>query len=157
MKKYLGILLLGGCTLTLLSFQQQKAKEKKPPVYRGKTFLAGGVYGNGKVPAKVFDSLMKLPLVSVDSANISHSVTEFTFTYAERGAYEDSTGTMKIMTDYFTANSDKGLLPDYYINSLKDRVKYGDTVYYSEIIGRFGDSAGTRYLSAPMKIILTEK
>ena len=156
MKKYLGILLLGGCIITLASFQQQKPKDKKP-TYRGKTFLAGGVYGNGKVPAKVFDSLMKLPLVSVDSANISHPVTEFSFTYAERGAYEDSTGTLKIMTDYFSVSSEKGLLPDYYINSLKDRVKYGDTVYYNEVIGRFADSLGTKYMSAPIKIILTDK
>ncbi len=156
MKKYLGILLLGGCTLTLLSFQQEKPKVKRP-VYKGKTFLAGGIYGNGTIPAKVFDSLMKQPLVSIDSNNISHPVTDFSFTYAERGAYEDSTGTLKIMTDYFTITSENGKLPDYYINSLKDRVKYGDTVFYNEVVGRFSDTGHTRYLSAPIKIILTEK
>jgi hypothetical protein len=158
MKKYLGILLLSGLTLTLFSFQQEKPKEqKKKIVYKGSTFLAGGIYGNGKIPAKVFDSLVRLPLISKDSANVTHPVIEYSFTYAERGAYEDSTGKLQIMTDYFTTISDKGLLPDYYLNSLKDRIKYGDTVYYSEVIGRLSDSLGSHYYSTPIKLILTEK
>jgi hypothetical protein len=159
MKKYLGILLVSGLTLTLFSFQQQKPKEqpkKKKIVFKGKTFLAGGTYGNGTIPVEKFESLMKLPLVSIDTANVTHPVIEYTFTYAERGAYEDSTGKLRIMTDYFTANSDNGLLPQYYLNSLNGRIKYGDTVYYSEVISSYGDSA-SRYHSLPIKLILTEK
>lgn len=158
MKKYYGILLLGGLILCSFGFQENKPKEqKKKVIYKGATFLAGGKYGEGKIPYRVFDSLMRTRLVSKDSSGNFHEVNSFTFTYAERGAFEDSTGTLKIMTDYYTAESENGLLPDYFIKSLKERVKYGDTVYYFDVMSRMNpDSTKTSYYSLPVKLILTK-
>jgi len=157
MKKYTGFLLLGGLLLAFSSFQQarQQQPKQKKMVYKGKTVL-GDSYSGGTIPAARFESLMKQPLVSVDSADAAHPVLEFTFTYAERGAYEDSTGKLRIMTDYYTVNSENGVLPEYYINSLSGRIKYGDTVFYSEVISSFGDST-KKYHSQPIKLILTEQ
>jgi hypothetical protein len=158
MKKYFGIITLAVSLLGVCSFQGKQTSNKKPAkiVFKGTTFLSGGNVGNGKISAKEFESLMKQPLVSKDSQGVLHPVVSYSFTYAERGAYEDSTGTLRIMTDYFTTESENGQLPAYYINSLKDRVKYGDTVYYFNVQAAAADTGNAKYHSLPMKLILTK-
>ncbi|KAA5532458.1 hypothetical protein F0919_16860 [Taibaiella lutea] len=156
MKKYPGILLLTITLFAAFSFQTNPAAKKKKIDFKGSTFLAGGLAGNGKISAKEFESLMKQPLVSKDSQGVLHAVASYSFTYAERGAYEDSTGTLRIMTDYYTAESENGKLPEYYVNSLKERIKYGDTVYYFDVMASVADTGAARYHSLPLKLILTK-
>src|SRR6185312_4021812 len=88
---------------------------------------------SGKISKHVFDSLIGYGLIAKDSANKEHPVVQYTFTYAERGAYEDSTGRLKIMTDYQTIESDKGKLPEFWTKLLKERTKGGDTATFTEI------------------------
>jgi len=158
MKKYFGTLLLAVSLFALYSFQSRQTGDKKPAkiVFKGTTFLSGGTAGNGKISAAAFESMMKLPLVSKDSSGNLHKVVSFSCTYAERGAYEDSTGTLRIMTDYYSAESDNGKLPDYYVNGLKDRIKYGDTVYYFNVQAAVADTGKATYHSLPVKLILTK-
>jgi hypothetical protein len=156
MKKYLIGLFMGVTVLTAMAFQTQKKPEaKKKIVHKGKAFLYNGM-GSGKISKRMFDSLLNYNLIARDTQNREHPVTQFSFTYAERGVYEDSTGKPQIMTDYYSAESDKGRLPDFWRNSIKERTKQGDTAMFYEIISNYGDSAGTRFYAEPLKLIITD-
>lgn len=153
MKKYLIGCLLGGIIFSTLAFQ--KPDDKKKIVHKGKAYLFNGM-GSGKISKQVFDSLLQYTLIAKDSQNREHPVLQYTFTYAERGVYEDSTGQMRIMTDYNSIESDNGKLPGYWITNLKKISKAGDTAIFSEIISTYGDPKRTRFYAQPLKLILTD-
>jgi hypothetical protein len=156
MKKYLIGLMMIGIVFSTLAFQvQKKPVEKKKIVHKGKTYLFNGT-SNGSISKKMFDSLLNYNLVARDTQNREHPVIQYTFTYAERGAYEDSTGKLRIMTDYYSVESEKGKLPDYWINSIRERSKAGDTAMFYEVLSTYQDSLRTRFYSEPLKLIITD-
>jgi hypothetical protein len=156
MKKYLIGLIMTGIIFGTLAFQvQKKPVEKKKIVHKGKTYLFNGM-GNGKISKKMFDSLLDYNLIARDTQNREHPVIQYTFTYAERGAYEDSTGKLRIMTDYYSMDSEKGKLPDYWARSIKERSKAGDTAMFFEVLSTYQDSLRTRFYAEPLKLIITD-
>jgi hypothetical protein len=156
MKKYLIGLIMTGIVFCTLAFQvQKKPVEKKKIVHKGKTYLFNGM-GSGKISKKMFDSLINYNLIARDSQNREHPVIQFTFTYAERGAYEDTTGKLRIMTDYNSIESEQGKLPDFWTRNLKERSKAGDTAIFSEVLSTYQDSLRTRFYAEPLKLIITD-
>lgn len=156
MKKYLIGLIMTGIIFGTLAFQvQKKPIEKKKVVHKGKTYLLNGT-GSGKISKKMFDSLISYNLIARDSQNREHPVIQFTFTYAERGAYEDTTGRLRIMTDYNSIESEQGKLPDFWMRNLKERSKAGDTAIFSEVLSTYQDSLRARFYAEPLKLIITD-
>lgn len=156
MKKYLIGLIMTGIIFSTLAFQmQKKPAEKKKIVHKGKTYLFNGI-GNGKISKKLLDSLLNYNLIARDTQNREHPVIQFTFTYAERGAYEDSTGKLRIMTDYYSIESEQGKLPDFWMRNFRERSKAGDTAIFSEVLSTYQDSLRTRFYAEPLKLIITD-
>lgn len=135
----------------------QKPVQGKPKVtFKGTTYADNGAIAAGKISVKDFERVLKSKLVSKDSAGRLNPVISFNFSYAERGVFEDSTGKMRIMTEYYAIQSELGELPDFFLNSIKGLAKHGDTIIYNEILTFFPDSAKTRYYSKPLRLILTD-
>ncbi len=156
MKKYIIGLSIAGISLCMLVAQAQKPQQKKKVAFKGKTYLYGGSVGNGKISEKIFDSLIAYPPVAKDTNNVERHVTQFTFSYAERGLYEDSTGTMRIMTEYYNTESVNGKLPEDWIANIRRRSKQGDTVIIYDVMARYADTGNVRFYSEPVKLILTD-
>jgi hypothetical protein len=156
MKKYFSIALIGliSATWWMSQAQSQKGNPTKPPktVFKGKTFLSGGTISSGKISKKMFDSLIALPLYSQDTAGNLNRVNEFTFTYAERGIFEDSTGKERIMTDYFNQYCEKGVLPEDWLRYVRERSKFGDSAIFQNIIS----NNGANYHSQPLRLLIVE-
>lgn len=139
-----------------MAFQAKKKPDgKKKIVHKGKTYLMNGT-GSGTISKRLFDSLINFNLMSRDTQNREHPVVQYTFTYAERGIFEDSTGKLKIMTDYYSVESDKGKLPEYWLRNIRERSKEGDTAMFFEVLSTYGDSLRTRFYTEPLKLIITE-
>ena len=156
MKKYLIGLIMTGIIFGTLAFQvQKKPVEKKKIVHKGKAYLFNGM-GSGKISKKMLDSLLNYNLIARDTQNREHPVIQFTFTYAERGAYEDSTGKLRIMTEYYSIESEQGKLPDFWMRNLRERSKAGDTAIFSEVLSTYQDSLRTRFYAEPLKLIITD-
>jgi hypothetical protein len=156
MKKYIIGLSIAGISLCMVVAQAQKPQQKKKVAFKGKTYLYGGSIGNGKISKKMFDSLIAYPPVAKDTNSIERSVTQFNFSYAERGLYEDSTGTLRIMTEYYNTESVNGKLPDDWVANMRTRSKGGDTVIIYDVMAKYSDSVNTRFYSEPIKLILTD-
>lgn len=139
---------------TLAQAQQQQPKKK--PVHKGKAFLADGKTNSGGISKAAFDSLMAYPLIAKDTLGREHKVLGYTFSYAERGLFEDSTGKLKIMTDYYGTETEKGLLPDYWLKTMRDRTKGGDTAYFDLIIANYTDTGKAFFYAEPFKIYLRD-
>jgi hypothetical protein len=155
MKKILVGGLIFTVILSVLAVAQQPQKKGKT-FYKGRTYLAGGVITNGTISKAQFDSLIAYPLLARDTSGKEHPVITYTFVYAERGVFEDSMGKMKIMTDYYSVESDKGQMPDVWVKNVRKRSKSGDTAYFNEVISTYADSVRTRFHSEPLKLIITE-
>lgn len=156
MKKHVIGLSIISIVFGVLIAHAQKPGEKKKIVYKGTSYLFGGQYGNGRISKKAFDSLIGYGLVAKDTSGQLHPVSRFTFVYAERGAYEDSTGKLRIMADYYSVESDAGKLPEFWIKSLKERTKRGDTAFFSEIWAPYTDSAKAHFRAEPLRLIITD-
>ncbi|MFT4062268.1 MAG: hypothetical protein QM642_07930 [Edaphocola sp.] len=157
MKKITAWAVLGLLAIGSWAFQANKEQtSKKKVVFKGTTFLADGVHGNGTIGKTAFDSLLHFGLTSRDSANNLHLVASFTFGYAERGAYEDSTGTLRIMTDYYSVESEGGRLPPEWVAGILDRTKEGDTATFFDVVASYADTGGAKYHSKPLKLIIKE-
>lgn len=156
MRKYLTGSGIIGISLMVAVSTAQKPQAPKKVVYKGKAYLAGGNISGGKISKKQFDSLIAFPLIAKDTTNADRSVSSFTFTYAERGVYEDSTGKPRIMADYYTTEGEQGKLPAGWVEQIRSRTKEGDTVFYLHVMGTYPDSLHTRFPAEPIKLILTE-
>jgi len=158
MKKYLTgvgvVLIMAG----VWAVQAQKPQERKKIVYKGKTYLQDAQYAhNSRISKKAFDSLLAYGLVVRDSLNREYQAARYTFTYAERGVFEDSTGKLRIMTDYYSTESFAGKLPPEWLQPIRDRSKAGDTAFFFEVIYyQPGDTTRKQYHSEPLKLILTD-
>ncbi|WP_118951836.1 hypothetical protein [Taibaiella helva] len=155
MKKYLAVLGIIGISMGVVASTAQKPQVGKKK-YKGKAFLAGGTIGSGKISKKLFDSLIAYPLAGLDTANKERAVASFMFSYAERGVYEDSTGKLRIMADYYATESTKGKLADDWVAQIRTRSKQGDTAFFFDIKGSYGDSLHTRFPVEPITLIITE-
>jgi hypothetical protein len=158
MRKYiigLGIVGISFCMIIAQAQQVQKPQKKKV-TFKGKTYLHGGAIGNGKISKRLFDSLLAYPPVAKDTGNTDRAVTQFTFSYAERGLYEDSTGRQRIMTEYYNTESINGRLPQEWISSIRAKSKAGDTVIIYDVMARYADTGNARFYAEPIKLVLTE-
>lgn len=129
--------------------KKELPKIKYTPVYLGHSNLDGG-----NVTKRVFDSLLKQGVTSRDSAGRNFKVTGFAFSYAERNLYEDSVGTLMILTDYLTEYCFGDTLSSFLLQNITDRSKSGDTVYFDQLslISPEGTGANGKY----MKFVLVK-
>lgn len=134
----------------------QKAEPKKKIIHKGKAFLSDGKTGSGKISKKAFDSLIAYPLIAKDSLGREHKVIGYTFSYSERGLYEDSMGTPRIMADFYSTESEGGQLPDFWLQNIRERSKGGDTAYFDQVISKYTDTGKSFFYAEPIKLIITE-
>lgn len=136
--------------------QQKPQQQKKKVTFRGISYLYGGLITSGQISKKMFDSLIAYPLVAKDSTMQDQPVLQFHFSYSERGVYEDSTGTPRIMTDHYHTESVKGKIPDDWVMSMRNRSKRGDTAIFYDILAACGDSLKGRFYAQPIKLVITD-
>ena len=148
------ILAIGGLLLVIGHLYAQV--NPKTVKHSGKTYLSGGVFDGGKLSAKLFDSLIKLPLVSMDTLNQPHDASFYNFTYVERNLYEDSLGRPEIIADYYSFDCIDGKIPDMWKKSLKLRIKQGDTILINNVQSYYKDKKLTKFYTQPIKIVITK-
>lgn len=157
MRKYvLPVLVAGVVFAGSLVQAQQKSPQKKKIVHKGKACLADGKTGTGAISKAAFDSLVAYPLIARDTQGREHKVLSYAFSYAERGLFEDSTGKLKIMTDYYATESEKGKLPEFWLKNIRERSKAGDTVYFDLIISNYTDTGRSYFYAEPFKLVITD-
>lgn len=151
-------LIMSGLFLVVSAWAQsgKDAKDKKPKntfpgfaVYLGKSDLTGV---DLRVSKRVFDSLMKQGLTSRDSSGKPFQFHSFMFTYGERNLYEDSVGTLMILTDLLSEYCPGNTLTENISGSLFQRTKKGDTAYIDDIL--LVDDKGKSRKGRAMRIIL---
>ncbi len=134
----------------------QKAEPPKKITHKGKAFLSDGKTSSGTINKRVFDSLIAYPLVAKDTLGREHQVIGYTFSYSERGLYEDSTGKLRIMADFYSTASENGKLPDFWLQNIRERSKGGDTAYFDQVISKYADTGKSFFYVQPLKLIITE-
>lgn len=157
MRKYVLPVLVAGILLAGSLVQaQQKSPQKKKIVHKGKACLADGKTAAGTISKAAFDSLMAYPLIARDTQGREHKVISYSFSYAERGLFEDSTGKLKIMTDYYAIESERGTLPEFWLKNIKERSKGGDTAYFDLILSNYTDTGKSFFYAEPFKLVITD-
>lgn len=145
------LLLPVGVFMFLGIWAQEKAKEKpKPiPVYLGKSDIR-----DTTVPENIFDSLLQQGLTSRDSLGKEYTVSSFLLTYGERNLYEDSVGSLIVLTDLLTHPCDSGKLAPFLLENITERSKPGDTVYFDQVLVRAPEGYSANGKS--MRLVLTK-
>lgn len=105
---------------------KQPAAKKVPVV---DVLLGRSSLTSGRLPKRVFDSLVKQHLRLADGGKIQG----FTFTYAEHMLYEDSVGNPLRLVDYLVEYCPGDSLTPGINSSIFERTKAGDTAYFSKI------------------------
>ncbi|OSZ78305.1 hypothetical protein CAP35_08600 [Chitinophagaceae bacterium IBVUCB1] len=126
-----------------------KPKPKPIPVYLGKSNRDGGL-----MPYRQFNELVAQGLTSKDSAGKVFTVTSFMLNYGERNLYEDSVGNPLIVTDYMAQMCEGDTLATFLKNSLTERTKPGDTVYFEMIYVKAPEGYAAH--GKTMKFVLTK-
>jgi hypothetical protein len=137
MKRSLNILLLLACMMSALAVWAQTGKKTERPaahkpaalVYLGHSSLT-----EGDISKQAFDSLLKQGLTAKDSLGKACKVYSFMFNYGERNLYEDSMGTLTVMTDYMMEECPGDTLTPNISASIYDRTKAGDTAYFDSVM-----------------------
>lgn len=130
-KTFLPALLLSGVCLT--AFLPQEIVDPDPPKGLITAYLGNSTYSGGKIPKRVFDSLLVQGITARDSVDTSFQVHSFVFSYGERKLYEDSIGNLIVMTDYLTEYCTGSMLNPAIQAIMPTRSKKGDTVYFDNI------------------------
>ncbi len=163
MKRTANILLL--TFFTFLSYfvwaqkekKEDKSKDKnvaaKPKYEQVYSYLGKSDFKGGPIAKRIFDSLVKQGICAKDEKGHIYPVTEFNFTYGEKNLYEDSIGNLKVMTDYLLEKCIGDSVTTAIANSMAERSKDGDTVYYDKIIVTRPDNTTT--IAKPMKFAIT--
>lgn len=128
-------------------------KPYKPPTYP--VFLGKSLSGADlKISKKDFDTYMKQGLTAKDSSGQPMQFHGFMFTYGERNLYEDSAGSLIVLTDLMAEYCFGDTLSANISSNLYQRSKAGDTAYIDDI--QLVDVHGKSKLGRSMRIILTK-
>ncbi len=130
MKKISLLLLVFTGILAVVAVAQQAGKKV---VYSGISYMGDRQTRSGTISKQKFDALIALPLFSRDSNGVEYPVSDFSFTYAERALYQDTTGASMITTDYFSTTCPGGKLPEDWVKIMQERSKPGDTAFFDHI------------------------
>ena len=149
------ILAIAGLVMIIGQLYGQNQVKLKTVKHAGKTYLAGATFAGGYLSAKLFDSLIHLPLISMDTLNHPHQSSYYYLTYIERNLYEDSVGHPQIIADYYSVDCFDGKVPDAWLNSLHARVKEGDTILITNVHSYYNNKLMTKFYTEPLKIVLT--
>lgn len=136
------------CTVAILWAQKPKPVVKEPK--RGQAYLSDKVTNGGNISVAKFLELINNPILVKDEDGQFYPVTSFTYTYAERGLFEDETGRAFISTDYISSNCnaqlDKGMASDMHY-----RAKAGDTAFIDFVTFLAPESKDGKTAAGPMK------
>jgi hypothetical protein len=136
---FITILIL--CTTFLAYAQKSKTTIQKSSVEttnkKTKTIWAywgDNTYGDKNMTKRVFDSLIKTPLQSVDSSKKTYSVLSFDMVLTERNLYEDSIGNAIIVPDYSSYNNKGAVMNENHLSYILNHSKIGDTLFINDVI-----------------------
>jgi len=140
MKAYL-ITILILCTAFYAVAQKGKTTIQKSSIEitnkKPKTIWAywgDNTYGDKNITKRVFDSLIKTPLQSVDSSKKTYNVLSFDMVLAERNLYEDSIGNAIIVPDYSSYNNKGAVMNENHLSYILNHSKIGDTLFINDVI-----------------------
>jgi len=142
-------------TAGMLWAQKQKAPVKDDR--KGQAYLSDKATATGNISVDNFHKLISEPVWVKDSAGNFYPVQTFTYTYAERGMFEDETGKEFISTDYLSSHCkdklDKGMA-----NDMQYRAKAGDTAYIEQVMYLLPNKEGKQAAvqAQGIKLILTK-
>jgi len=156
MKKYLKFSLPLLMSVGLVAnAQNAKAPETSKALYTA-TLGENGYKNGSRVSVNKLDSLLALPIYLTDTAGNTYLSEGYEFLYAERGAYEDSTGKPVILTDYLSINVFGSTIPVFFADEIRTLYKAGDTLIYGHIMGKkLGAEKPETITSTPIKIVIT--
>lgn len=144
-------------TLLLLAVATIVVAQQSKVVYSGQSYMGDKKTQSGTISKAQFDSLIALPLYSVDTGGNTYQCSDFTFTYAERALYQDSLGHPLVTTDYFSTNSAAGRLDSFWLNHIREKSKAGDTAYFDNIAVIDSVSAKKAFFyTEPIKLVITK-
>lgn len=144
------------CIGIVANAQNAKAPEKNKTVYTA-TLGENGYKHGSRVSVSQLDSLLALPIYLNDNEGNVFLSEGYEFLYAERGAYEDSTGKPVILTDYLSINVFGSTIPAFFADEIRTLYKAGDTLIYGHIIGKkTGAEKPETISSTPIKIVITK-
>ncbi|WP_123985375.1 hypothetical protein [Taibaiella soli] len=152
---YIGSVAL--CLFSMAVWAQKPKKEMKkpvtPPVAMKETqvYLGNSLLSGGEITKHQFDSLVAQGLKTDMGVG---TVSGFTFSYAERGIFEDSVGNPIERVELLSEVCKGDTLPAYLKSSLVERSKRGDTAYFEHVAVRTVDGAVVPGKS--MKFVLTK-
>jgi hypothetical protein len=152
-KRSLLALIFAGMAVAMV-FAQQNTKKI---VYSGSSYMGDHQTQSGSVSKEKFDALITLPLFAKDSNGVEHQVSDFSFTYAERALYQDSTGVPIITTDYFSTTCPGGRLSEDWIKNIQERSKPGDTAYF-DYITTIDSTKGKpkMFITTPIQLVISK-
>jgi len=90
--------------------------------------------GDKTINKASFDSLIRTPLLSIDSNNKNYNVEFYDMVFAERNLYEDSVGNAIIVPDYSSYNNKGAVMNESHLNYIINHAKIGDTLFVNDII-----------------------
>lgn len=140
--------------LILLSLGYTLAQEKTGYKVVGKTYLADTTQYAKGIDSATAMRMLRRQMLSRDSAGVLHPVSTYTFTYASRGVFSDAEGRPFVGTDYFSTQSEKGILPQIWLDILPSKLKAGDTIIIEQPKTYTGNKKKPEYNSPDIKIYL---
>lgn len=147
-----GCFVLVAGTLAAQNRKEDKNKKTAMPapvaVYFGSSEISGG-----PVSGKAFTDMARTGLVARDSNAVGARIEGFSFTYIERGIYEDSVGNLIPVVDYLNEYCIGDTLSRSVRRALPEKVKAGDTILIERIRVRMADGAERN--GKNMKFVLT--
>ncbi len=108
-------------------------KRKSINLYRPKVYLGNSEFCGGPIKRATFDSLISHGLKCYDSMGRPFRIISYYINFYEHQFYEDASGNLTIMTDKSGELCHGDSLTQVKIESLRSRVKFGDTVIFESI------------------------
>lgn len=105
--------------------------EEPPYVKDAVTFLNNKTTTSGMIERDSILYYLDKPLFSRDTAGKVHQVLSFTFTYVNVDIYIDQNGKPFIGSEKYGSPSDKGIVSAEWMTMMKENLKSGDSVIFS--------------------------
>jgi hypothetical protein len=138
--KYLFLILLLTISFTT-AFSQSKKKQPEKPVEKAVPVVYSSHWGpitSGTISAAQIIAISPAIIHVKDNKNDSYTVSGFRMNYSFKGTFKDEeTGNTKTMKDLRVNDfNNKNVLPQPWIESIKDNTKAGDVILINKILFR---------------------
>jgi hypothetical protein len=138
--RYLFLILLLSISATT-AFSQSTKKPVDKPLEKAVSIVYTSYWGpitSGNISAEQIKAILAAAIFVKDNKYQSYIVSGFWINYSFKGSFKDEeTGNTKSMKDLRVNDfSNKNVLPQPWIESIKDNIKPGDVILFNKILFR---------------------